>query len=65
MFACRKFIIHFTGPMQWINALLDITMKTGMRPIGDLFDQTVLKRVDMDVIDMPDEIVLLGNPMHS
>ena len=44
---------------------MDITMKTGMRPIGDLFDQTVLKRVDMDVIDMPDEIVLLGNPMHS
>ena len=51
--------------MQWINALLDITMKTGMRPVNDSFHQAVLKRIDMDVIDMPDEFVLLGNPMHS
>lgn len=50
----------FIRPLQF-----DITMKTGIRPISDSFQQTVLKWVDMDVIDMPDEIVLLDNPMHS
>ena len=38
-------------------------MKTAERPIDDMLDQTVLDRIDMDVIDMTAQIRLITNPV--
>ena len=47
-----KRIFITTDPIRRINSLLNQAMKSRMRPVRQPFDQTMLERVDMDVIHM-------------
>jgi hypothetical protein len=49
------------GPIRRINTLLDQTMKSRIRPIHQPFDQTMLERIDMDVIHVRTKIRLIAN----
>ena len=56
---CNAVYRNIAGPILRINATLDHAMKGRMRPVAHPRHETMLDRVDMDVVDMPREIGLV------
>lgn len=51
------------GPIRGIDAARHQTMKRGMRPVRDAGDVAMFHRVEMNVVDMPRDIVVVAQRM--
>ena len=56
--------IAVMAPIGWVDPPFDKTVKTGIRPIRNARNQTMLDRIPMNVIHMAIEIVLIRDPMR-
>ena len=52
---------NITGPIRRQESLMDIPVERRMRPIPDAANETVLHRIEVDVVDVAREVVLIPN----
>ena len=51
--------VSMISPILGIDALFNITMKAGVRPITGSFCPAMFNRIPMNIIDMPVKIILV------
>ena len=55
--------VQVAAPIGLINAVLDITVKRGIRPIRHSFNPAVFQRVHVDIIHVSFEIGVIADEM--
>ena len=60
-FAVIPLVVRLGGPIFVVHALLHITMKGGIRPLGSGLDIAVFHRVVMDVVQMGGKISFIAD----
>src|SRR5947209_8482744 len=56
-------ITYVAAPICRQDATLHVGMKTAVRPVGNARNEAVLYRIEMDVVDVPFEILVVANGM--
>ncbi len=56
-----EYNLFVCSPIAMINTLLHITLKRGMRPCNGGLHQTMLYGIIMDIVDMPDKIMVTSD----
>jgi len=59
---CYRYLF-ITTPICRINSLVNITMKTGIRPLAYLLDKPMFNRIHMDIINIAFEVLFIAYQM--
>jgi hypothetical protein len=54
-------VSHFSSPIRWQDALIDVAMEAAMRPIAHLLDEAVLHGIKVYVVSVALQIRIIAN----